>query len=86
MGEAPVVDPTVLTMLEELDAERPKSGQRCRVCRDLSPVQRSFVKLAKERGHSNAAIARKLRATFDGCLIGEWSVKNHLDGDHDVAR
>lgn len=80
------MDPEIAALLDEMDNERPRAGQRCRVCRDLPPVQRSFVRLAKERGHSYAAIARKLRATFDGCEIGEWSVKNHLDAGHDQPR
>ena len=68
-------------LLDEMDAERVKPGQRCHVCL-LTPEQRTFVRLARERGHSYAVIARKLRTALS-LNITEHSVMNHVKNEHD---
>ena len=72
----------ILALLDELDAERSRPGQRCRACHKTTPEQREFLRLARERGHSFRAIARKLQSAF-GLELGEGTVQNHLDNAHD---
>lgn len=70
-----------LALVEEMDASRPRPGQRCHACTKTTPVQRAFIRLAREHGHSYRAIAKKFTAAF-GLPLHETSIQNHIDNDH----
>lgn len=73
----------VLALLEDMNANRVRVGQRCWTCTKTTPEQRLLIRLAHKDGHSAPTIARRIREHW-GTEASHHSIENHLRDGHDA--